>query len=243
MGNALLLAIEAPLCASFVYLAWRLDKHRLHGLILVFLILIATVGGKVASFEGHMTNVGVLFYASIYLATYFLVERWGRREGLRTIGIGVAGLLFYMLFMQVSSAIERAPSPSPTSPALETIFPTASRIMLASILGFAVSQPVNVVLYSYLKRRMRGRGVWLRATVANAVAQALDSLVFFSIAFSATVPLAMVFDILITGYVIKVAFVALASPLLYLNSVEEDEGTDGTPEITLYYDGRAGAAP
>jgi queuosine precursor transporter len=234
MGNELLLFVEALLCASFVFFAWRLDRHRLHGIILVCLILIVTVGSKVASYFGYITNVGNLFYATIFLATYFLIERWGRREGLHTIGVGLVGSLFFIVFMQISIAFDGEASSTAANAALDTIFPLASRLMLAFVLGYAISQPVNVLLYMYLKRRLHGRYLWLRANVANVCAQAVDSLIFFTVAFAGTVAPQEIVEIIVTGYVIKVVFVALASPMLYLNKIEESHD-GGTSEITMRY--------
>ena len=234
--NEALLLVEACLCAGFVFVAWKLDKNRLHGLIIIFLILIATTGGKVIEIFGHATNAGNVFYAAVFLATYFLIERWGTSEGFRAIGVGIVGVLFFTVFLQITVAFESVPGGAPFADALGVLFETTPRLALASLAGYAASQALNVYLYAALKRRFGGRHVWLRANVANAAAQALDSIIFFSVAFGGLVSSPAIADIILTGYAVKVAFMMLAAPLLYLNSVEEDE-RDGSAEITMRHHG------
>lgn len=234
--NEALLLVEATLCAGFVFVAWKLDKHRLHGLIAIFLILIATTGGKIVEFFGHETNTGNIFYASVCLATYFLIERWGKGEAFRSVGVGVVAVLFFTVFLQITVAFEGVSEAARFSGALDILFETAPRLALASLAAYAASQALNIYLYAALKRRWAGRYVWLRANLANAGTQALDSVIFFSIAFGGLVLPSDVADIILTGYAIKIAFMMLAAPLLYLNVVEEEEH-EGQPEITMRYHG------
>lgn len=69
--NELLLIVIAIMSALFVVVGWRLGKERLYTVIVIFLLLIVAVGGKVVSFFGYETNTGNIFYASVFLATYF----------------------------------------------------------------------------------------------------------------------------------------------------------------------------
>src|SRR3989344_5086065 len=103
--NEPILVAIAILCAAFVYAAWRFDKSRLYSLIVIFLILISLTGGKIVEFFGFATNTGNIFYASVFLATYFLIERYGRREGIRSIWIGILAVVFFSLLARLTSAL------------------------------------------------------------------------------------------------------------------------------------------
>ena len=52
----------------------------------------------------------------------------------------------------------------------------------------------------------------------------LDSTVFFFVAFWGVVAPENIWDIILTGYLIKVFYMMLVSPLLFFNRVEEEEG-------------------
>lgn len=231
--NEALLLMTGLLSVAFVYLSWRLSKERLYTAIVVFLALIATVGGKLVEFFGFETNAGNVFYASIFLATYLLIERYGKREGLRSIWIAIIAVGFFTAFLQISALLEGTAETASLNQALDIAFGSTVRVSFASLLAYALSQTLNVHLYAYLKQRMQGTRLWLRANITNAVAQVLDSVAFFFIAFAGAVPPDNMWEIIITGIVIKVVFVMVASPLLYLNHIELNE-EDGSSSVTVH---------
>jgi queuosine precursor transporter len=232
--NELLLILTAAASAGFVYGAWRLDKERIYSIIVIFLILISVLGGKIVEFFGYQTNTGNIFYAAVFLATYFLIERYGRREGIRSIWIGVAGVLSFAVLLQLALLYKSVPATEGLGEALALAFEPISRLALASLLGYIASQSLNVYLYIYLKERFAGTRLWFRANLANLCAQILDSLIFFTVAFWGVVPSAQVYEVIAIGFIIKVLFMMAAAPLLYLNRVEEDEAS-GSVMMTLRY--------
>ena len=208
--------------AAFVFVAWKFGKQRLYSAIVVFLILITSFGGKIVEFFGHETNTGNIFYASVFLATYFMIERYGKREGIRSIWIGVIFVFFFAVLTQLAIAFVGSPSTAALNNALSTAFSGSLRLAFASLFAYIFSQSFNVYLYIQLKERFAHWQVWVRANVANAAAQIVDSIAFFIIAFWGVVAPSNVWDVLITGYVVKVVYMMLASPLLYVNNVEEE---------------------
>lgn len=230
--NEALLLFTSAVSLVLVLAAWKLNRERLYSVIVVFLILIAVVGGKIVLLFGHETNTGNIFYASAFIATYFLIERHGKREGVRSIWIGVLGLVFFSALLRLALLMVGSGSTADLDTALSSAFLPTARLAVASICGYIVSQTVNVYTYVFLKERYGTRYLWLRTNACNILAQAIDSIIFFTVAFAGVVPPANVLDILITGFIIKTVFVMLASPLLYLNRVEND--SDGrTFSLTL----------
>ena len=64
--NEILLLIMAFVSAGYVIVSWMLGKERLYTAIIIFLVLISTVGGKIVTFFGYETNTGNIFYASVF---------------------------------------------------------------------------------------------------------------------------------------------------------------------------------
>ncbi len=226
--NEVLILLTSIASIVLVLLAWRLDKERLYSAILIFLILIALTGGKIVEFFGHETNTGNIFYASVFLATYFLIERYGKREGIRSIWIGLVGVLLFSILLWLTTLYIPSASTAVLSAALETAFAPLSRLAFASVLAYIISQTLNVYLYIYLKQKFNGGKLWLRANLANLAAQAVDSVIFFTVAFWGVIAPTNIHDVIITGFVIKVLFMMVASPLLYLNTIEEDHESEYT---------------
>lgn len=226
--NEFLLFLTVILSTLFVYITWRIgaEERLCYTTIAVFLILIASVGGKLVEFFGHETNVGNIYYAALFLATYFIIERFGKRGGIRSLMVGAVIAVFFSALVQIAILYEGTESSAALNEALSTVFASSLRVAFASLVAFLVSQSVNILLYIYLKERAQGRYLWLRANATNVLAQIVDSAIFFLIAFWGIVAPENITDILLTGILIKVVYMMLASPLLYLNRVEQEQGKD-----------------
>jgi len=224
--NDLLLLGQAAISTLFVLLTWRFARERLYGVTTLFLILITIVGGKIVYFSGHATNTGNIFYAAVFLTTYFLIERMGRRQGIYSIWMSVIAVAFFFLLVQIAVGFAGAPITANLNDSLSGTFQPFSQVTIASLVAFILSQNLNVYTYIYLKERWNGSRLWLRANISSVLAQILDSAVFFTIAFWGVVPPANILDIMITGFVIKVVYIAITSPLLYMNRIEIEDGND-----------------
>lgn len=177
--NEGLMLVSGALCAMLIFAAWKVSKERLYIAIVIFLILIATVGSKLVDVFGYQTNTGNIFYASVFLATYCLIERYGKNEGMRSIWVAITCVMFFAAIVSLTAALISDPATEDISKAISQVFSYTPRFALASLLAYAVSQTINVHLYIYLKEHFSLYSGWARANFSNAVAQVFDSLVFF----------------------------------------------------------------
>src|SRR5438128_1191010 len=99
--NELLLVGQAIMSTAAVLLTWRFARDRLYAVIVIFLILIAIAGEKLVPIFGHVTNTGNIFYAGVFLASYFLIERMGKRQGIYSIWLSVIFVAFFFVFIQI----------------------------------------------------------------------------------------------------------------------------------------------
>ena len=171
----------------------------------------------------------------MFLATYFLIERYGKREGIRSIWIGVIWVIFFSVLVQITIALTSAPTTQTLNDAFKIAFSPVSRVAFASLAAYIASQSLNVYVYARLKYQFDGKRLWLRANLSNVAAQAVDSLIFFVVAFAGAVVPANLVDIILTGFVLKVGYMAVASLLLYFNRIEEDRDVRSST-ITFRYD-------
>ncbi|MGE5541017.1 MAG: queuosine precursor transporter [Bacillota bacterium] len=220
--NDLTLVLSALVSAGLVVMTFRLDRDRLYSVIVIFLILNVLIGSKTAILFGHMGNIGSVIYAAVFLATYFIIERNGHIQAIRSVVTGIFAIIFFGVLLQLAVLLQGTPGTESLNTALSTAFQPASRGTFALLLAYLFSQTFNLILYFELRRRFEHRHLWLRANIANACAQAIAGFVFFTVAFWNTPLPAHLLEIMLTGYVIKVVFMMLAAPLLYLNRVEED---------------------
>ncbi len=217
MSNELLFILSAIVDILFILFASRRGINWLYGTIIVNLILVSIFGAKLITIFGFVTNAGNVFYACVFLATHFIIEKYGRAEGLKTIGLGAGFILFFVVMSQLATNFVGLPLSESANNAVTTLFDFSIRITFASILAYIFAQYVNIYIYDWLKVRARGKFLWLRSNGANIISQFVDSLLFFSIAFiDLSGPLLV--QAIMMGWLVKSLVVVFATPFMYADS-------------------------
>jgi len=204
----------------FVSFAARRGTEWLFSTIAVNLILVAIFGSKLISVFGLVTNAGNIFYACVFLSTHILIERHGKRTGFRSIWFGVFFMVFFALMSQLTTKFSGLSLSSEANVAIVTLFSSSLRVAFASVLAYTFAQYVNVSIYECLKTYTKDKYLWLRSNGANIVAQLVDSLLFFSIAFF-DLPGTILLQTILVGWLFKTLIVFIGTPLLYLNTYME----------------------
>jgi hypothetical protein len=86
---------------------------------------------------------------------------------------------------------------------------------VASFLAYLVGEFANAFVLAKLKIATQGRWLWTRTIGSTLVGQGLDSLVFVTLAFLGTIPLASMVSVIITQWLVKTAYEAAVTPLTY----------------------------
>jgi len=79
-----------------------------------------------------------------------------------------------------------------------------------------------------LKLLTDGRMLWTRTIGSTIVGQAVDTTLVVSLTFAGTVPLGTLGNMIVTGYLLKVGYEVLATPLTYMviHWLKRAEGAD-----------------
>ncbi len=203
-----------------VSIAARLGREYLLGTVVVNLILIGIFGAKLISVFGLVTNVGNVFYACVFLATHFIIERYGTNVAWQTIWFGVGFVAFFTLMSQFAVQYNGSSLSDATNSASATLFSFSPRIILASILAYAFAQYINISVFAWIRGRTNGKFLWLRSNGANITSQLVDSLLFFSIAFF-DLPGPLLVQAILTGWLLKSLVVLGGTPFLYVDAYLE----------------------
>jgi uncharacterized integral membrane protein (TIGR00697 family) len=78
-----------------------------------------------------------------------------------------------------------------------------------------VGEFANAFVLAKLKIATQGRWLWVRTIGSTVVGQALDSVVFVTLAFAGIVPAGALAGIVAGQWLVKVAYEAAATPLTY----------------------------
>ena len=171
---------------------------------------------KTVQLFGLTSSLGNIVYATSFLATDILSENYGKKNAGRAVGIGFLSLVSLTVLMNVALWFEPAVIDF-AQDSMETLYSLLPRIALASFVAYGVSQAHDVWAYDLWKRRRpEGRWIWLRNNASTMVSQAIDSVIFVTIAFAGVVPVGDFWQIVATTYVLKWIVAAADTPLVYL---------------------------
>ena len=193
--------------------------------------------GKVAAVGGLTFGAGVLFFPISYLFGDVLTEVYGYARARRVVWAGFGAMAFASFMATVVVAFPPAPTWG-NQAAYETVFGSTWRIMLASLVAFWAGEFCNSYVLAKLKVRSGGRALYLRTIGSTIVGEAVDSAIFYHVAFLGVWSRHQLVTVLVTNYLLKVLWEVVATPLTYrivaaLKKVEHedyfDRDTDFSP--------------
>ncbi len=202
------------------------------------LLLSNVVGaGKVAAIDLWGTpfvfGAGILFFPVSYVLGDVLTEVYGYARARRCIWVGFAALLFMALMCFVVVAMPPAPGWTGQG-AYEAVFGQVPRIVFASIAAFWAGEFVNAYVLARMKRWTGGRVLWTRTIGSTVVGQAVDSAIFYPLAFLYLWPTDQVLTVMVTNWAMKVAWEIVLTPATYavVGWLKRREGVDVFDEET-----------
>jgi uncharacterized integral membrane protein (TIGR00697 family) len=98
---------------------------------------------------------------------------------------------------------------------IEQAFGSTWRIALASLVGYFCGEFMNSFTLAKLKILTEGRKLWTRTIGSTVVGEAVDTLVFYPLAFYGTWPNGLLLSVMGANYVIKVMWEVVATPVTY----------------------------
>jgi|SRR5687767_10934017 uncharacterized integral membrane protein (TIGR00697 family) len=165
----------------------------------------------------YIYGAGVLFFPLSYLFGDVLTEVYGYARSRRVIWAGFGALIFASLMAWIVTALPPAQTMSPDhQDAVNLIFGQTGRIVLASLIAFWAGEFVNSFVLAKLKVLTSGRFLWLRTIASTFAGEALDSLIFYPLAFYGTWSNEQLVSVMVGNYFLKVLWEVVATPITYL---------------------------
>ncbi len=199
---------------------------------------------KIAQLEVPVLGVltfgaGVLFFPISYVFGDILTEVYGYARARKVIWAGFAGLAFASLMATIVVALPPAPFWKHQE-AYEIAFGTAWRIAGASMIAYFCGEFVNSYVLARMKVMTAGRWLWTRTIGSTIFGEAVDSVLFYPLAFygSGIIPDDKLPLVMLAQFLTKVAVEVAFTPLTYkivaaLKRAESedyyDRGTNFTP--------------
>jgi uncharacterized integral membrane protein (TIGR00697 family) len=161
------------------------------------------------------TSGAMVLFPITYIFGDVFTEIYGYAASRRAIWLGFFGTaLLYAI-----SALVIALPPDPefrNQAAFVAVFGILPRILVASLIAFWAGEFANSYTMAKLKLLTKGRWLWTRTVGSTVVGQAVDTTLVIVITFAGTFTPRKLVEIILTGYVLKVAYEVLATPVTYL---------------------------
>ena len=159
-------------------------------------------------------GAGILFFPISYVLGDVLTEVYGYANARRCVWTGFAALLFMAFMSYVVVAMPPA-SGWPGQAAYESVFGNTWRIVAASVIAFWAGEFVNSFVLAKMKILTGGSKLWTRTIGSTVFGQAVDSAIFYPIAFLGTWSNAQVLTVMVTNWGLKVLWEVLLTPVTY----------------------------
>ncbi|MCW1383426.1 queuosine precursor transporter [Novosphingobium sp. KCTC 2891] len=227
---------------------FRYFDYMMAAFVAILLLSNLIGAAKLATLDGITFGAGILFFPVSYVLGDVLTEVYGYANARRCVWMG----FFAMLFMAVMSFVVVAMPPSPDwgcassgdplfadlvaktsagtvcQTTYVSVFGSTWRIVLASIAAFWAGEFVNSFVLARMKVLTNGKHLWTRTIGSTIFGQAVDSAIFYPVAFLGTWTTQAVLTVMVTNWAMKVAWEVLLTPATYavVGFLKRREGVD-----------------
>jgi len=170
---------------------------------------------------GMEMTLGNIMFAATFLITDILSETSGKKAAQKAVWTGIAANILFIVVSQ--SWLMYIPSPNDWAmPSMRAVFSNTPRMMLSSLLVYAIAQVFDVWLYhkwwAFSEKLTGDRRamLWLRNNGSTLVSQLLNAVLFTVFAFYGTYNLPTLISVALSSYVIFIFTSLLDTPVVYL---------------------------
>jgi len=182
---------------------------------------------KLVDLFGFVLPAAVFIFPLSYITGDVLTEVYGYSRARSVIWLGFFCNFIVVCFVWVGQVLPPAVFWDGQA-AYVRILGYTPRLLAASFLAYLVGEFANAFVLAKMKVATQGRWLWLRTIGSTLVGQGLDSAIFMTLAFAGAIPGKGLAVAILTQWLAKSIYEALATPLTYaaVNFLKRKEGRD-----------------
>ncbi len=163
-------------------------------------------------------SVGLIPWPIVFITTDLINEYFGRKGVQRLTFLTIGLIIYCFLILYLENLIPIWDKSPIRSDAFSQVFIQSMWTIFGSVTAFAVSQLVDVIVFTSFKKRTGKKKLWLRATGSTAISQVIDTFLVGFIAFVLPGFLAFKDFILLAlgSYFYKLLIAVFITPVIYL---------------------------
>lgn len=205
--------------------------YKYYDLIAIFFVVALLTANiiavKLVDLGGFILPAAVIIFPISYIIGDVLTEVYGYRLARRVIWLGFAGNLFMVIAIWIGGRLSAAPFWEDQT-AYDTILGFTPRLLVASFIAYLAGEFLNSFVLAKMKIATGGRWLWSRTITSTLVGQLVDSALFISLAFAVILPPTEIIRLVITQWLFKSIYEAIATPFTYgvVNALKRAENED-----------------
>jgi hypothetical protein len=230
----------------------RTDVGRI-GLVALFVTALVTAqltASKILAFglpvslpvvgESLVLPGAALAYALTFFASDCYAELYGRRAAQVMVNVGFV-MNFVLLALVWGTILAPAANPE-FAGQFRTVLASGTNIVLGSLLAYVVSQNWDVLVFHRIRDLTDGSHLWLRNVGSTATSQAIDTVIFVTIAFvvaprllgfGQALPTAVVVSLVVGQYLLKLFIALVDTPFVYATVAFFRRSADAERSVSL----------
>ncbi len=183
-------------------------------MFVVILLVSNLVAQKICMIGPFAVSGAVLLFPITYIFGDVFTEVYGFSASRRAIWLGCFGTALLYLMGMIVIALPSAPGWK-NQEAFRVVFGFLPRIQTASLIAFWAGDFANSYTMARMKLLTNGRKLWTRTIGSTVVGQGVDTALVITLTFAGKYPALTLVNMIFTGYLLKVGYEVLATPVTY----------------------------
>jgi hypothetical protein len=166
-------------------------------------------------FKTFRVSAGVIPYPLTFLITDLLSEIYGRKSTTVVVFAGFFASLLVLLILYLGHFFPAIAGSPVSDEYYDVVFQNSWRVILSSMLAYLVAQFVDVRIFHLIKRKTKGRFLWLRNNFSTMFSQLVDTVLVTTVIFFGLESFSFISQLIFDGWLFKVFFAAADTILIY----------------------------
>ena len=214
--NILLGIVSLLLTFSLLIIVEKLfEKEGLFVWVSIATIIANILVCKSIELFSFTTNLGNILFASSFLATDIMSEKYGAKESRKAIILGVVSQVIFVIMTQIGLLYIPAPEDL-AQESMKGLFSINLRVSIASIVMYFVSNMADIYIFEKIKEKVPGK-LWLRNNVSTMICNSLENYFFSFLAFAGLMDIPTILSIATLASILEIVIAVCDTPFLYLS--------------------------
>lgn len=214
--NTLLFFVTAVVTFGLLVLISRVfGKEGIFAWIGMAVVVANVLVCKSVDLFGLTATLGNVLFGTVFLATDILTERYGVKVARKAVWVGITMEVCTIVLTQI--ALKFTPNSLDVAhSSMQNLFGLFPRIALASCSMFILSNQLDIFLFDIIRKKTKGKHLWLRNNVATIVSQCVENYLFYVIAFLGVYSMKDILTMTLTCCAIEIIVALIDTPFLYV---------------------------